>query len=170
MGTEAPPGAGPGGGGRTAPPGIAIGDEPTMPDLTGDLPGGDRPGHWAGPKAPRGPRKRPARRPGLATLVAIAEADSSPLRIRRAPAIRRVFTSRPVRAGRPPRRCRSRPLRHSRRPVSAIPLRQRLAYGVLLAGGLFLAGRFAIFWFNPARLPRDFGPGLTWGTWPCSRR
>jgi cellulose synthase (UDP-forming) len=39
-------------------------------------------------------------------------------------------------------------------------LRQRLAYALLLAAGLFLAGRFAFFWFNPARLPRDFGPRL----------
>ena len=30
-------------------------------------------------------------------------------------------------------------------------------------GGLFLATRFAIFWFNPARLPRDFGPGADLG-------
>ena len=39
-------------------------------------------------------------------------------------------------------------------------LRHRLAYGLLLAVGVFLAARFAVFWFHPARLPRDFGARL----------
>ena len=38
--------------------------------------------------------------------------------------------------------------------------RHRLAYGLLMAVGMFLAARFAWFWCNPARLPRDFGAGL----------
>jgi cellulose synthase (UDP-forming) len=38
--------------------------------------------------------------------------------------------------------------------------RHRLAYGLLLAVGMFLAARFAWFWCSPARLPRDFGAGL----------
>ncbi len=47
--------------------------------------------------------------------------------------------------------------RHSRRPGGAIPLRQRLTYGGFLVVGLFLAARFALFWFSPQRLPHDFG-------------
>jgi hypothetical protein len=39
-------------------------------------------------------------------------------------------------------------------------LRHRLAYGLLLAAGVFLAARFAFFWFRPARVPRDFGAGV----------
>ena len=37
---------------------------------------------------------------------------------------------------------------------------QRLAYALLLAVGVFLAARFAFFWFSSARLPRDFGTRL----------
>ena len=47
--------------------------------------------------------------------------------------------------------------------MTAIPLRQRLTYALLLACGLFLGARFAVFWFNPARLPRDFGPSAGLG-------
>ncbi len=50
-----------------------------------------------------------------------------------------------------------RPRRHSRQAARAIPLRQRLTYGLLMLVGLLLAARFATFWFNPQRLPRDFG-------------
>lgn len=71
---------------------------------------------------------------GLATLMAIAESQSRP--------------SVPSRVG---------PGRHSRQMVPAIPLRQRLTYGLLMLVGLLLAARFAAFWFNPQRLPRDFG-------------
>jgi cellulose synthase (UDP-forming) len=73
---------------------------------------------------------------GLATLLAIAEAAGQ---------------------GAPPPARRG---RHSRRAASAIPLHQRLTYGAFLAVGLFLAGRFAVFWFNPARLPHDLGRHL----------
>jgi cellulose synthase (UDP-forming) len=47
--------------------------------------------------------------------------------------------------------------RKAARQASQLPLRQRLAYGLLVAIGLVFATRFAMFWFNPARLPRDFG-------------
>ena len=40
---------------------------------------------------------------------------------------------------------------------------QRLIYGILLLIGLLLAIRFAVFWFSPARLPRDFGDNLELG-------
>ena len=104
---------------------------------------------------------------GLATLVAPAEADQSP-----GP---RQSHGRPWQAAPPvppvlAPTAQGRAGRHSRRPADAIPVRRRLAYAVLLAGGLFLATRFAIFWFNPARMPRDFGPRLGPGTWPCSPR
>jgi cellulose synthase (UDP-forming) len=39
-------------------------------------------------------------------------------------------------------------------------LLQRTAYGLLLGAGLFLVARFALFWFDSARLPRDFGSHL----------
>jgi cellulose synthase (UDP-forming) len=73
---------------------------------------------------------------GLATLVAIAEA------------------ARPV----PEPQCH--PQRHTHRSRGAMPTRLRLVNGLLLAVGLALAARFAVFWFSPARLPRDFGGGL----------
>ena len=38
--------------------------------------------------------------------------------------------------------------------------RHRLVYGLLLASGMFLAVRFAFFWFDSARPPRDFGARL----------
>ena len=142
MRNEAPPGAGPGGhaDGTGRRPGIAVWDEPpTLPDLPGSR-----------------------QAAGLATLVAIATTDQPP-------------AGQPP-AGQPPARHQpdkrrqaapalpqGRPGRHSRRAVTAIPLRQRLTYALLLACGLFLAARFAVFWFNPARLPRDFGPGAGLG-------
>ena len=46
---------------------------------------------------------------------------------------------------------------------SRLPLRQRLAYGLLLTIGLTFAVRFAVFWFSPARLPRAFGGSLDAG-------
>lgn len=53
--------------------------------------------------------------------------------------------------------------RHSRRAGGSIPLRQRLTYGAFLVVGLFLAARFALFWFSPQRLPHDFGPSFGLG-------
>jgi cellulose synthase (UDP-forming) len=50
--------------------------------------------------------------------------------------------------------------RHRRTVRKAIPARQRVTYMVLLLVGLFLAGRFAYFWFSLQRVPRDFGPRL----------
>jgi cellulose synthase (UDP-forming) len=44
-----------------------------------------------------------------------------------------------------------------------LPLKQRLAYLLLLATGLFLMVRFGWFWFSLARMPRDFGPRLDAG-------
>ncbi len=44
-----------------------------------------------------------------------------------------------------------------------LPLKQRLAYLLLLASGLFLMVRFGWFWFSTARMPRDFGPRLDAG-------
>jgi len=76
---------------------------------------------------------------GLATLVAVAEAVQQPP----LPQVR--------------------PGRHSRQAANAIPLRQRLTYGLLLVIGLLLAARFAAFWFSPERLPRDFGRRLDFG-------
>ena len=166
MRNEAPPGAGPGrqadGTGRR--PGIAIWDEPSRcPICRAAGPCPRRPSGQLGRagRPPGGPRTQatPARRRDWPPWSPWPRRTSSPPRTRQAPAIggsspagRYAPAGRPAGAAPGPRR------RHSRRPVSAIPLRQRLAYGVLLAGGLFLAGRFAIFWFNPARLPRDFGP------------
>ena len=53
--------------------------------------------------------------------------------------------------------------RHAGRRQSRLPFRQRLAYGFLLTVGLVLAARFALFWFNPARLPRVGGGDLNVG-------
>jgi cellulose synthase (UDP-forming) len=47
-----------------------------------------------------------------------------------------------------------------RRLIGKLPSRQGLIYWALMIIGLALAGRFAFFWFNPARLPRAFGPVL----------
>jgi cellulose synthase (UDP-forming) len=44
--------------------------------------------------------------------------------------------------------------------VTVTSKRQLLLNGVMLLIGLALAARFAVFWFSPARLPRDFGRGL----------
>ena len=161
MRNEAPPGAVPGGyaDGPGRRPGIAVWDEP--PTVPIQKAGGQARGQAADLAS--------GQAAGLATLVAIAEADQSP-GTHRLPGMRQP-PGRPRRAAPPalpaqpalPARPEGRVGRHSRRPSSAIPLRQRLAYGVLLAGGLFLAARFAIFWFNPARLPRDFGPGADVG-------
>jgi cellulose synthase (UDP-forming) len=41
--------------------------------------------------------------------------------------------------------------------------RQRFFYWALMTIGLALAGRFAFFWFDPARLPHAFGPMLAPG-------
>jgi cellulose synthase (UDP-forming) len=73
---------------------------------------------------------------GLAALLAIADA------------------AQPI----PVRKCR--PHRHSKRQARAMPLRHRLLNGLMILIGLALAARFAAFWFDPARLPRDFGPDL----------
>ena len=54
----------------------------------------------------------------------------------------------------------SRRRRQVARHASRLPFRQRLAYRLLLVIGLLLAIRFAVFWFNPARLPRVFSGSL----------
>jgi cellulose synthase (UDP-forming) len=104
------------------------------------LPAG--PGDASLPVLPAGPgdasldRRQAA---GLATLLAIADAGT------------------PI----PERKCR--PHRHSTRAAYAMPLRQRLLNGLMVAIGLALAGAFALFWFGPARLPHDFGGGFDAG-------
>jgi len=50
--------------------------------------------------------------------------------------------------------------RRRARRASKLPIRQRLAYWLLITIGLVLAVRFAAFWFSPGRLPRDFGSGI----------
>jgi cellulose synthase (UDP-forming) len=50
--------------------------------------------------------------------------------------------------------------RHAARRSSRVRLHKRLAYALLLGLGLAFAVRFAVFWFNPARLPRDFSGGF----------
>ena len=52
------------------------------------------------------------------------------------------------------------PLRHAGLPATWIPSWERVVYWFLMTIGLLLAGRFAVFWFNPARLPRSFGRAL----------
>src|ERR1700728_1389459 len=121
---EAPPGAVPGGyadrPGRR--PGIAVWDEP--PTVPIQKAGGQVRGQAADLAS--------GQAAGLATLVAIAEADQPP-GTHRLPGMRQP-PGRPSRAAppAPPARPEGRVGRHSRRPSSAIPLRQRLAYGVLL--------------------------------------
>ena len=70
---------------------------------------------------------------GLATLMAIADA-AEPV---------------PMRSSQP-----------ARRWVHLLQSRALLINGLLLAVGVVLAARFALYWFSPARLPRDFGGGL----------
>lgn len=61
----------------------------------------------------------------------------------------------------PPESAPPRPLlKHAGLPATWIPSWERLFYWVLMTIGLLLVGRFAVFWFNPARLPRSFGPTL----------
>ena len=52
------------------------------------------------------------------------------------------------------------PPRHAVRSARGLPSWERLAYWGLMTVGLFLVARFAVFWFNPARLPRAFGRTL----------
>ena len=52
------------------------------------------------------------------------------------------------------------PLRHAGLPPTWIPSWERVVYWFLMTIGLLLVGRFAVFWFNPARLPRSFGRAL----------
>jgi cellulose synthase (UDP-forming) len=86
------------------------------------------------------PETRPeSQAAGLATLVAIAEA------------------ARPL----PEPQCH--PQSPARQPSSAAPRRHLLVNGLLLLVGLVLAARFAVFWFSPARLPRDFDGSLDIG-------
>ena len=73
---------------------------------------------------------------GLATLVAIAEVAKPVSMLEREPA------------------------RPARRWVCRLQSRALLFNWLLLAVGLALAARFALYWFSPARLPQDFGGGL----------
>jgi cellulose synthase (UDP-forming) len=73
---------------------------------------------------------------GLAKLVAIAEVARPVPMLQREP---------------------DRPARRWLRPLQS---RQLLVNWLLLVVGLALAARFAVYWFSPARLPRDFGSGL----------
>jgi cellulose synthase (UDP-forming) len=73
---------------------------------------------------------------GLAKLVAIAEAAQPVPMLQPQPAS---------------------PARRWARPLHS---RALLVNWLLLAAGMALAARFALFWFNPARLPRDFTGGL----------
>jgi cellulose synthase (UDP-forming) len=94
-------------------------------------------GPGAAPGLGGGPGASPDRQAaGLAKLVAIAEAAQPVPMLQREPA------------------------RPARRWVRALQSRQLLVNGLLLAVGLALAARFALYWFSPARLPRDFGGGL----------
>ena len=52
------------------------------------------------------------------------------------------------------------PPRHAERSASRLPPWERFAYWGLMTVGLLLVARFAVFWFNPARLPRAFGRTL----------
>jgi cellulose synthase (UDP-forming) len=92
------------------------------------------------PRRDAAPETRPeSQAAGIATLVAIAEA------------------ARPL----PEPQCH--PQRSAARPAGPVPPRHLLLNMLLLAVGLALAARFAVFWFSPARLPRDFGSGLDAG-------
>src|ERR1700683_882962 len=84
-----------------------------------------------------GPETSPDRQAaGLATLVAIAEAAKPVAMLQSQPDSPARWWARP-------------------RPSRAL-----LFNGLLLAVGMALAARFAVYWFNPARLPRDFAGGL----------
>ena len=52
------------------------------------------------------------------------------------------------------------PRRHAKDSTSRLPSWERVAYWGLMTIGLILVARFAVFWFNPARLPRAFGRTL----------
>src|SRR3984885_15869884 len=72
---------------------------------------------------------------GLAKLVAIAEAAE------------------------PVPMLQSQPASPARRGAHPLHSRALLVNWLLLAAGMALAARFALFWFNPARLPRDLAGG-----------
>jgi cellulose synthase (UDP-forming) len=94
---------------------------------------------------------------GLTALAALGVSDNSVS----------LIGTRPIR--RPPDQQNQPLIPHSDRgdyfprDAGKLPFRHRLAYGLLLSVGLFLAIRLALFWFSPARLPRDFGSRLDSG-------